>query len=252
MIRRIYQFLFSARLRLKIKKKRIWLLSILYHGNKYSCNICGKTSRKFITHGHIPRKNARCPNCLSLERTRVLLFYLENEININHENLKILHFAPEPGLEEKLRKIPTNKYITADINPEAADIQVDIIDIPFIDNSFDLIICSHVLVEVPEEIKALKELRRVVNKHGCVLLITQIFNNQLTDNLPMYMHKKEREKTYGANICRTHGIDFSSIVAQTGFNVEVIDYRHVLGSEMIKKYSLGAGNFETIFKCSKK
>jgi len=237
--------------RIKVKRARLKLFSIVYIGDKYSCNICNKSAGKFITHGHVPRMNARCPHCLSLERTRVLWFYLNNEGLLQKEDLKVLHFAPEPEIEEKIREKENVTYLTADINPNIADYVVDIQSIPFEDDSFDLIICSHVLVEVPDEIKALEELKRVIRKNGNILIITKIFDNQKTDDSPASLTEKQRYDKYGANLCRTHGDDFTSILESVGLSVEVIDYRKTLGDKMILKYSLGDGDKETIFKCTK-
>ncbi|MCG8411277.1 MAG: class I SAM-dependent methyltransferase [Bacteroidales bacterium] len=250
-MRRLYQKIFSPHFRYKIKIVRYKMLSIFYVGKRLKCNVCNKSARKFFTHGHIPRKNAKCPYCLSLERTRVLWFYLLNELKVNKEELKVLHFAPETQVEKNMRQFKQLTYYSADIDPNAAELEVDIIDIPFDSNTFDLIICSHVLVEVPDEIAALKELQRVIKPRGNILIITYIDSENKTDNSPRLLSEDERYKKYGANLQRKHGNDFVAILNKIGLDVEVIDYRKILGDETTNKYSLGQGDKETIFKCTK-
>ena len=71
-------------------------VKILYLGNKVECPVCGKHYRKFLPYGYVhSRENALCPNCLSLERHRLLWLYLKDKTNIFKDNINFLHIAPE-------------------------------------------------------------------------------------------------------------------------------------------------------------
>ena len=77
MIRKIYKSIFSE----KVRNNNIYFLNkvrgILLRGNKFYCNCCGRSFRKFLPKGNVKRENAMCPNCSSLERSRLLLKYLQ-------------------------------------------------------------------------------------------------------------------------------------------------------------------------------
>jgi hypothetical protein len=63
---------------------------------------------------------------------------------------------------------------------------------------------------------------------------------------------EERLKNYGEpDLCRLHGLDFGERIAQQGFFVEKIDYRLMVPEETFKLNSLGNGERELIFRCSK-
>jgi SAM-dependent methyltransferase len=190
---------------------------------------------------------------MSLERVRNLLFYIENETNILTGKVRLLHFAPEWCLLPIFKKAGNLDYITADINPNFADYQVDIMNIPFPDESFDFIICAHVLGHVPDEKKAIKELFRVLKLDGAALVLTIInpdhphtFETDAADT------PEKRLQYYSEpDLLRLHGADFDQRLMQGGFKVETIDYRLILGEKTKKKYALGDGKRELIFKCTK-
>lgn len=224
-----------------------------YYGNNYYCNCCNKKFRKFLKKGNNSRPNARCPYCSSLERTRVLDFYIDRELNIyNSENIKILHFAPELGLFRKLRKVNNITYIDADINPAYARNVIDITDIPFSDDYFDYILCSHVLGHVRNEKNAISELHRVLKKDGIALVFTVLSSNENTFEDDSINTIESKLKYYGEpDLCRLHGKDFEKRLGAVSFYVEKIDYRLNLPDEIQKKHSLGNGKREIIFKCTK-
>lgn len=76
-----------------------------------------------------------------------------------------LHNAEILGLEFTKEAIA----IAKDTNPSVKYVQGDICEMPFEDNTFDLVICTEVLEHLPNPEKALSELKRVSNGN---LLIT--------------------------------------------------------------------------------
>jgi len=239
--------------RLSIRINLIRFTGLFYRGQNFKCNLCGKSFRKMIPHGNTPRPNAKCPNCLSLERTRVLWFYLKNRLIDNKQPLKILHFAPEYGLKKVLQKYENLDYKNVDLDPDLADEVVDITNIPYPENSFDLILCSHVLGHVPDEKKAVDELYRVLKPDGQALVQT-IINWSLgkTFEDPKITSANERlEKYTEPDLVRLHGADFAERLRKSGFQVEAIDYASQLGDEAKAHFSLGNGDREIIFKCTK-
>jgi SAM-dependent methyltransferase len=203
--------------------------------------------------GNILRENAKCPYCGSLERTRVLLFYLEKETDIfTKEHCKILHFAPERCLIPKFTQFTSVEYIDADINPDFANYVINIEAIPYPDDYFDYIICSHVLGHVTHEQKAIEEIYRVLKPDGKALIMTLIDKTKThTFEDPSIMTSEERLKYYSEqDLVRLHGLDFAQRLSHC-FHVEEIDYRKHFDKDIQKRFSLGDGNREIIFTCTK-
>lgn len=253
MIKIFYKKLVSEKKRNLIRESLQRLLSPLYYGNNFYCNCCNKKFRKFLNKGNVSRLNAQCPFCFSLERTRVLDFYIEKELNIyQSENIKILHFAPEYAIFRKMMEIKNAVYIDADINPAYARNVIDITNIPFSENYFDFIICSHVLGHVPDEPLAIKEMFRVLKPGGIALVSTLLSDKDVTFEDENIKTPTDKLKHYGEfDLCRLHGKDFAKRLQAIGFIVEEIDYRLSFSDEFQKKYSLGNGEREKIFKCTK-
>ena len=257
-IQKIYKKIFSEKRRIKNRLIYNKITSIYYIGNKYYCNCCGKSFRKFKSKGTVlvRRKNAECPYCGSLERTRTLLLYLKKETNIfytERSGLKILHFAPENCLLPILKKTKNIELITADINPNYADYEIDITNIPFADNSFDYIICSHVLGHVADEKKAIEEMKRILKPGGTALIMTIIDNNnyETLENTAIDTTSKRLKYYSEPDLLRLHGLDFKERLQNGGFDVTTIDYRLKMKPEICTKYALGDGKRELIFKCTK-
>jgi SAM-dependent methyltransferase len=253
MIKKVYQNLVAERNRIRIRILLNRLLSPVYSGRQFYCNCCNKSFRKFLPKGNIKRYNAECPFCGSLERTRLLLLYLNYETEIfRKKNLKVLHFAPEYSLFKILKKLDI-EYIDGDLNLARARNVIDITNIRFPDNYFDFIICSHVLGHVPDEDKAVRELKRVLSYTGIALIMSLInLTSDVTSEDSNIITPEEKLKFYGEpDLFRLHGLDFSSRLQKQGFTVECIDYRRRLSEETLKKHSLGDGQRELIFKCTK-
>ena len=177
MIKSLYRKLVSEKQRIALHYALYKIEALLLKGGRYECCCCGKSSRRFLSHGNLGlRKNIKCPHCLSLERTRILCMYIKNEVFSDaNQQLRVLHFAPVKGLKDFLRNSSqVSDYRDADINPNVATYQVDITQIPYEDNSFDLIICSHILYCVPEDRKAMQEIHRVLRPGGRALIVDTI------------------------------------------------------------------------------
>ncbi|MBR4642193.1 MAG: class I SAM-dependent methyltransferase [Selenomonadaceae bacterium] len=123
------------------------------------CPICKSKLRAYLPAGVNPRPNAMCPNCSSRERHRAL-WLLMQKLNWHKQGMRVLHFAPEPIFYQLFSSFKDTDYWPVDLNPEMPGIRkvVDITDIPFEDNSFDLIMCTHVLEHIPDDRKAMREL----------------------------------------------------------------------------------------------
>ncbi len=221
----------------------------MYLGNRYKCQYCDLEFRKFLTYGL--RKNAQCPVCGCLERHRLLWFYLREKTDLFSKKNKALHFAPEKFITKLLISLPNIDYISADINPDKAMVQTDITNIEFEDNSFDVILCIHVLEHIVDDKKAIGELFRVLKPNGYVIIQAPIDRDrEVTYEDKNITSLEEREKTFGQkDHVRLYGMDIKDRLEQIGFDVRVDDYAQELGSDMIERYGLLSR--ENIYFCRK-
>jgi SAM-dependent methyltransferase len=236
---------------LQIKYLRDLLTGLFYIGNKFICPVCGGNFRKFKEAGLIPRANEKCPRCSSMKRHRFLWLYLKNKTNFFDENLKVLHIAPEYCFYQRFSNQKNLDYLSADLRSPLAMVKMDITNILYEENFFDVILCSHVLEHIPDDRKAMRELWRVLKPGGWAILQVPIdINRQKTFEDPTIKSPEERRRFYGLeDHVRLYGLDYKDRLEQAGFTVKVDEYVKELGSETIKKYSLVER--QNIYFCTK-
>ena len=222
----------------------IWFrpfIKLYYSGSRFTDPIDGSSYRKFLPYGYQKiRENAFCPGTLSLERHRLLWLYLDRETSFLNDSLKVLHVAPEQVFYQKFKSFSHWKYTTTDLHSPLADVKADICALPFEDNSYDLILCNHVLEHIPNDRKAMSELYRVLKKGGTLIAQVPLDENRTTtfeDN--SITDRKERTKVFGQyDHVRVYGKDYLEFLDQTGFSSKFIDYTEKLPKEEIKRYGL--------------
>mgnify|MGYP001056066047 CR=1 FL=1 len=115
-----------------------------------------------------------CPRCGAHDRERHLFMYLERTrlLESMHEK-SVLHFAPERHLGRRIALATPIRYVPCDLYPSSSNVQrVDMLNIPYGDESFDLVIANHVLEHVDDDLKALAEIHRVLKPGGHAILQT--------------------------------------------------------------------------------
>lgn len=217
------------------------LVDILFRGNDFTDPINGKSYRKFLPYGYVKqRDNALSPGTLSLERHRLLWLYLNNETNFFSKTLKVLHIAPEQCFYNLFKNLKNINYTTFDLNSPLADIKGDICNMPFKENSFDFILCNHVLEHINDDKKAMKELYRVLNKNGTAILqvpINQKSSKTFEDS--SIVNKKERIEKFGQyDHIRLYGLDYFKKLESFGFKVDPLKYSKEFTESEIIKYGL--------------
>lgn len=221
-------------------------------GNKYEDPIDGKTFRKFLPYGYEnQRENVLSPSTLSLERHRLLWLYLQRETGFFRDRLKVLHFAPEQAFYSRFRKLKNLDYTTTDLNSPLADVKADICQLPFEDDSYDFILCNHVLEHIPDDTKAMRELYRVLKPGGTAILqIPQDLSRETTFEDNTITSQKERARIFGQyDHVRVYGRDYFDKLREIGFKVEEVDYSSTLTSAEIDRYRIAKG--EIIPVCRK-
>lgn len=213
----------------------------IYKGDNFIDPIDGNSYRKFLPYGYEKqRKSVLSPGTLSLERHRLMWLYLQRETDFFTSNLKVLHMAPEQSFYKRFRKLKNLDYTTCDLNSPIADVKADIQNLPFEDNSFDVIFCNHVLEHVDDDKKALRELFRIMKPGGWGIFQVPIrYQLDKTFEDSTITDRKERIEKFGQyDHVRVYGMDYYDILESIGFKVEKVNLSEKLSAEEIRKYAL--------------
>lgn len=220
------------------------VLAAALKGNRFTDPIDGKSFSMFLPYGYgTQRNNVLAPGTLSLERHRLLWLYLKNETDFFSAPLSVLHFAPEQAFYQRFRKLKNLDYTTTDLNSPLADVKADICNLPFADNSYDVILCNHVLEHIPDDTKAMDELYRVLKPGGFgIFQIPQDLSRDKTFEDDSITDKNERAKIFGQyDHVRIYGRDYFDKLRSVGFKVIEEDYTRKLPTEIVQKYCLAKG-----------
>ena len=213
-------------------------------GNTYTDPIDGRSFRRFLPYGYeSPRENVLSPSTLSLERHRLLWLFLKNKTDFFTKKHHLLHFAPEQAFYKRFKKLENIEYTTTDLNSPLADVKADICNLPFADNSYDVILCNHVLEHIPDDTKAMQELHRVMKPGGWgVFQIPQDLNRETTFEDDSITDRKERAKIFGQyDHVRVYGRDYFDKLRGIGFHVKEVDLTAQLSESDVEKYRLAKG-----------
>ncbi len=219
------------------------VIALSLRGNKFTDPIDGKSFRKFLPYGYgKQRENALSPSTLSLERHRLMWLFLRDETSFftATKKLKTLHIAPEQCFLDLFRKQKNLDYTTSDLESPIADVKADICDLPFEDNTFDVVFCNHVLEHITDDTKAMQELFRVMKKGGFgIFQIPQDLSREITFEDDTITDKKERAKIFGQyDHVRVYGRDYFNKLSSIGFKVDEVDYTKKIAPEKLERFCL--------------
>jgi len=164
--------------------------------------------------------------------------YIQQKTNLfDGKYRRVLHIAPENSLAALFQSTDSIGYLSADLTSTAM-VQMDITDIHYPDNSFDVIYCSHVLEHVPEDRKAMAEFCRVLKPDGWAILQVPITVVRTIED-PTVTSPVERERLYGQDDhVRRYGLDYRDRLVGAGFKVMVHDFVQELGEATTRRYGL--------------
>jgi SAM-dependent methyltransferase len=217
------------------------ITSILFLGNKVECPVCGGRFSRFLPYGYNKvRKGVLCPRCFSLERHRLLWLYLKNKTVFFTDPLKVLHVAPEQCFYSRFRKLGNLDYTTADLESPLADVKLDIQQMPLADNTFDVVICNHVLEHVPDDRKAMREILRVLKPGGYgIMQVPMEMTLEKTYEDPAIVDPHEREVHFRQkDHYRLYGRDYIERIRECGFRISEPNYSDELDQQTIQRYRL--------------
>ena len=164
-----------------------------------------------------------CPGCKSSNRHRLLHAAFSADFERAERGMTVLHVAPERGLEAWMRGHRGLDYETADLHRPGVDHLVDLQNTSLPYDTYDIIICNHVLEHVADDRAALAEMHRLLRPGGTAVLSVPIdWSLPTTREDPSVTDPSERERLFGAsNHLRLHGADFADRLGEAGFSVTV-------------------------------
>lgn len=160
-----------------------------------------------------------------------------------------LHIAPEQCLGPRLHAILGDAYVSADLSNPRVMVHTDLTDLDFADQSFSAVYCSHVLEHINDDLRAMKEIHRVLTPDGWAILNVPI-TAEATFGDPEIVDPDERFRLYGQHDhVRRYGPDYVDRLVASGFIVDVVTAAD-LAPEATRRTELGiATNGDDVFLC---
>ena len=246
---------------------------IKYFGNKCYCPVCDSNFSRFISIPEVTKSDLFltdilvnghrnsitnyetfnfqtffCPICGAQDKVRMMAFFIKNFLNKSNNGqtkIKLLHFTPEAGLYDFLSKINNIEYYTSDLERTDVDFNFDLHNCTEIENnSFDLIICSHVLEHVENDKRCMSEIKRMLKQNGIALLMVPIMltidkdyeNDAITIPEQRLLHfgQEDHVRLYSK-------FGFVQKLQEVGFKVNELSFDY-FGKEFLKKAGLDSKN----------
>ena len=211
----------------------IYFRKLVLHAVRYgigrTCPVCGHTCRLFQAAGPTRRPDAECPKCGSRERHRFLWRFLERELGRDLPDVLVLHVAPEPFLKPALRRLmPNMRYVSGDLSSSDAMVRFDLTKLPLAQAVVDLVICSHVLEHIPDDLSAMRELGRILSPQGIALIVVPMTTGKTREDLSI-ADPAERARRYGQeDHVRLYGDDIAGRLEMAGLTVSKVFPRDLL------------------------
>ena len=162
----------------------------------------------------------------------------------------MLHIAPERCLEPHFRKRLDGGYVTADLLDKRAMVKVDVTNIQFPAETFDVIYCSHVLEHVVDDRKAMREFHRVLKTGGWAILLVPITVERTYED-PSIVEPHARLQAFGQeDHVRRYGVDYVDRLRDAGFSVQTIKANEFIRADQLVRMGLKFASDE-IFYCAK-
>lgn len=216
------------------------------------CPICKNNFNSFMPFGIVSRKDALCDNCKSLERHRLAWLYYQNSTNMFDGKVKsILHIAPEQCISSKLKSMPEIEYVSIDLLSKNADTAMDLTNIDFKNNMYDIILCSHVLEHIENDLLAMKEIYRVLKPRGWASIQVPIYDHDTYEDINIKDPKDRLSHFDQEDHVRKYGLDIAKRLGSVGFAVIHDRYADKFNEYQKDLYSINVDKYKDIFICTK-
>ncbi|MBI9080472.1 MAG: methyltransferase domain-containing protein [Pseudodesulfovibrio sp.] len=151
----------------------------------------------------------------------------------------MIHVAPEQSLSTILRQLFEDRYYTMDLFTDA-DIRGDLCEMPFGTDSIDIFMANHVLEHIKDDLRAMREIYRILKPQGSALLQIPIdLSLAVTEEAPEKAPPQDLLKLFGQeDHVRQYGTDFKDRLEQSGFTVRTHICHDIITPDEIKTYGL--------------
>jgi SAM-dependent methyltransferase len=213
-------------------------VAVRERGDRVACPCCGASFDRFADFRWPDRL---CWRCGSLERHRALALWLDRHPELLAAGARVLHVAPEPSLRPRL-SAPGLDYLAGDLHPGPGGVALDVTGLPFGDETFDAVVCNHVLEHVHDDAAAMGEIRRVLRPGGWASLMIPRAFRDVTDEEPGIDDPAEQLRRFGQeDHVRVYGHDYVDRLRAAGLEVEVVDLTAELRPEEVARHRLELG-----------
>lgn len=214
-----------------------------YKGHGFTCNVCGNRYEKFVPDFPSPEnrqaieqhrviagygENIYCPHCMSTARERLVIARL-SELDLAQKT--VLHLSPEKNIYNFIRT--KARVVTADLMPgfyktiDGLVQKQDATQFSFGDRSFDWVIGNHILEHIPDDVKAMGEIFRVLKPGGRAVLQVP-YSESITATIedPGINDPAKQSQLFGQkDHVRIYSLgDYINRLEKAGFDVKVIPY----------------------------
>lgn len=175
-----------------------------------------------------------------MERQRHLYLFLKTHTDFFTARQRVLHWAAEECLVRAFRRRENLDYETADLDPSGdPDHVADITDTGLPGESYDAMLCSHVLEHVPDDRAALREMFRLLRPGGWLIAQVPLYAGETTVEDPGEDDPAERLRRFGqADHTRIYGRDFYDRLREAGFDVELHRFRDEIPARKRRRLAL--------------
>ncbi len=185
-----------------------------------------------------------CPACGCTDRERHLWLYFDAlSLWDRFPGARVLHVAPEVHLRRKIEALGPKTYLPGDLIPADPSVQpLDITKIDAEDGAFDIVLCNHVLEHVPDDARAMRELRRVLAPGGFAILQTPYsdkLDRSIEDAWISGSDDRTRQLLFGLrDHVRLYGRDLFERLRAAGFALDLRTHADTLGPDTSSRYGV--------------
>jgi SAM-dependent methyltransferase len=221
----------------------------VFAGSRRYCPVCESAVGRFVAAGvNALRPDARCPICGSEERQRLAWVYAARRAGVlDGDPRRVLHMAPSECVERRFRRLRHVEYTSADLFPKPGQVRADITKLPFGDDSFDIVWCSHVLEHVVDDRSGMRELLRVLAPQGHAIIQVPISAESTIED-PSVTDPQERLRLYGqTDHVRRYGPDVLDRLREAGFDAEALGPDDLLTAD--ERVRMAMPGDEEVYAC---
>jgi hypothetical protein len=200
---------------------------------RVECPCCGWAGNRFLDYKEMGYsiRNIECPQCGSHSRHRAFFLWLKNDFQLADRSGVALVFAPEKALASFWQDAQNLQTFKIDIVPaRSVDVLADVMSLPFTSGAAEIIWCHHVLEQVTDDQKAMRELCRVLKNGTGQLIISAGLSGESSTR-----EFGRSEKGLSGNR-RSYGTDIAERLTKAGLIVQQVSYG--LAADAMTRYAV--------------